>query len=89
MSNSIPEIVHFNNNYLNILYSPNLGEHVGAVVIHSPPTSDFGSSNPKPYIVYMLQLQNLDQLYVLVFSAHKFTHRDMTYTVLEAMLKLK
>ena len=29
-------------------------------------------------------VQNLGQLYILVSSAHKTTHRDMTYTVLKA-----
>ena len=33
-------------------------------------------------------VQNLDQLYVLVSSAHKTTHRDMTCTVLKATKKL-
>ena len=28
--------------------------------------------------------QNLDQLYVLVSSAHKTTHRDMSFPVLKA-----
>ena len=31
-------------------------------------------------------VQSLDQLYVLVSSAHKTTARDMTYTVLKVML---
>ena len=34
-------------------------------------------------------VQNLDQLYVLISSAHKTTHHDMTYTVLKVTLKLK
>ena len=29
-------------------------------------------------------VQNLDQMYVLVFSAHKTTRRDLTCTVLKA-----
>ena len=28
--------------------------------------------------------QNIDQLHVLISSAHETTHRDMTYTVLKA-----
>ena len=36
-----------------------------------------------------LTVQNLDQLYVVVSSAHKTTHCDMTCTVLKAMLKLE
>ena len=34
-------------------------------------------------------IQNFDQLYVLVFSAHKTTHSEMTSTVLKAMLKFQ
>ena len=34
-------------------------------------------------------LQNLDQLYGLVFSAHETTCCDMTYTLLKATLKPK
>ena len=34
-------------------------------------------------------VQNLDQLYVPVSSAHKTTCPDMTYTVLKVMLKHK
>ena len=70
----------------------------GAVVTHSSPTSDFGSSNPDPYVGklvlmwerwYLLAhgqqftVQNLNQLYVLVSSTHKTTRDDMTCTVLK------
>ena len=60
------------------------------MVTHLPPTSEVDSSNPKPYVgkmVYMFltngwqfTVQNLDQLYLLVFSAHKTIHYDKTYT---------
>ena len=33
-------------------------------------------------------VQNYDQLYVMILTAHKTTHCDMTYTVLKATLKL-
>ena len=36
---------------------------------------------------WQLTVQNLAQLYVLVASAPKNTHRDMTYTVLKVTLK--
>ena len=38
---------------------------------------------------WQFRVQNLDQLHVLVSSAHKTTCRDMTYTVLKVMLKRK
>ena len=50
------------------------------MVTHSPPTSEFGGSNPGSYVgkvgsclpmVLQFAVQNLDQLYVLVSSAHK------------------
>ena len=34
-------------------------------------------------------VQNLDQLHVLVSSAHKTTHRNITYAVLNVILKCK
>ena len=70
--------------------------HGGAVVTHSPPISEVGGSNPKLYVRRMVvsygrqfTVQNLDQLYVPVSSAHKTTRHDMTYTVLKATLKPK
>ena len=67
------------------------------LVTHSGPTSEVGGSNPEPYVGKMVvsyrwlqfTVQNLDQLYLLVSSAHKTTHRDMTYTMLKATLKPK
>ena len=65
--------------------------HGGAVVIHSPPTSEVGSSNPGPYVDKLVvayhgqkfTVQNLDQLYVLVSSAQKLTYRNISSTVLK------
>ena len=66
------------------------------MVTHAPPTSDVCSSNPETYVgkvggclLMVGGLQNLDQLYVLVSSAHKTTHRDMTCIVLKVTLKPK
>ena len=57
----------------------------GPVVTHSPPTSEVSGSNPGPYVGKtdgrQFSVQNLDQLYVLVSSAHKTTRRDLTCTV--------
>ena len=62
------------------------------MVTHSPPTSEVGGSNllcGKVGIAYrwlaVSSIQNLDQLYVLVSSAHKTTPRDMTCTALKVM----
>ena len=63
------------------------------MVTHSPPTSEFGGSNPVPLIGKLViaydgrqfRARNLDELYVQVFSADKTTHRDMTCTVLKTM----
>ena len=71
--------------------------HKGPVVTHSPPTSEVCDSNPGPYVASWWLLtngrhftvQNLDQLYVLVSTALKTTHRDMTCTVPKVMLKPK
>ena len=57
------------------------------MVTHSSPISEVGGSNPGPY-VGKLVTDGL-QLYVLVSSAHKTTHRDMTCTVLKTTLILK
>ena len=38
---------------------------------------------------WQFTVQNLDQLYVLVYFAHPTTRRDMTKTVLKVMLKPK
>ena len=68
------------------------------MVTHSPFTSEVSSSNPGPYVGKLVvaltgglqfTVQNLDQLYVLVSSAHKTTCHDMTCTVLKAMLNPK
>ena len=64
------------------------------MITQFPPTSEVGGSNPDPmwesclFLTDSLQftVQNLDQLFVLVSSAHKTTCHDMTYTVLKAML---
>ena len=68
--------------------------HGDAVVTHSPPTSEVGNSNPRPYVGKLVvtygqqfTVQKLDQLYVLVSSAHKTTRRDMTCTVLVSDIK--
>ena len=59
-----------------------------------------GSSNPGPYVGKLalayrqtdgwhFTVQNHDQLYLLVSSAHKTTRCDMTYTVVKVTLKTK
>ena len=63
------------------------------MITHSPPTSNVCGSNPGPLLgkvdsflpVDGLQftVQNLDQLYVLVSSAHKTTQSEMTCTLLK------
>ena len=71
--------------------------HNGAVVTHWPSPSEVRGSNPGPCVEswYLLTdgqpftVQNLDQLYVLVSSAHKTTHRDMSYTELKVDVKPK
>ena len=61
------------------------------MVTHSPPTSEVGGSNPGPYVGKLVvgyrwfTVQNSDQLYVLVSSAHKTTHHNMNCTVLKVM----
>ena len=67
--------------------------HSGAVIIHSPPTSDVSSSNLGPYagkLVVAYQWWSayrtescINQLYVMVSSGNKTTHRNMTCTVLK------
>ena len=60
--------------------------HGGAVVTHSPPTSEAGGSNPGPYVKSCLPMVgSLHQLYLLVSSAHRTTHCDMTYTVFKVI----
>ena len=60
------------------------------MVIHSPPTSEVGGSNPGPYLRKLVfacrwsSVQYPEQLYVLVSSAHKTTYHNMTCIVLEA-----
>ena len=65
----------------------------GAVVTPPSPISEVSSSNPGPYVgkdgsflpmVGQFTVQNLEKLYVLVFSAHKTIHLDLTCTVLKA-----
>ena len=41
-------------NQLSINILLRLPGHCGAMVIHSPPTSEVGSSNPEPYVRKML-----------------------------------
>ena len=64
------------------------------MVTHSSPSSEVSGSNPGLYVgkmvvSYRLSVQNLEQLYVLVSSAHKTTLRDMNYIEVKAMLKPK
>ena len=69
--------------------------HGGAVVTHLPSTTEVSWSNPERWESWLLlttdgrqfTLQNLGLLYVLVSSADKNPHRDMTYTVLKVTLK--
>ena len=64
----------------------------GIVITHSPTTSEVGGSNSNlmweswSLLIDCPQftVQNFDQLYVLVFFAHKTTHPDLTCTVLKA-----
>ena len=73
------------------------GGHDRTVVTHSPPPmrSAVQTLDPMWGSWWLLTddrqftVQNLDQLYVLVFSAHKTTCCDMTCTMLEVMLKPK
>ena len=66
------------------------GGYSGAVVTHSPPTSEVGGSNPglcvgKVVVAYQcLQYRTFTNSYVLISSADKTTCHDMTYTVLKA-----
>ena len=55
----------------------NLNEIFFGEVTHSPLTSEVGGLKPKPYVEKMAQ--NLDQMYVLVPSAHKTTCRDVQF----------
>ena len=55
----------------------------------SPPTSEVGGLNPRPYVGklvvayrWLAVVQNRDELYLLVSSAHKTTCHDMTCTVI-------
>ena len=68
------------------------------MVTHIPPTSEVGGSNPWPYegksvvanrwsAVY--STEPWQKLYVLVTSAHKTTHHDMTCAASKTMLKPK
>ena len=66
------------------------GGHSGTVVTPWPSTSQVGGSNLRPHVrklvvAYHWSAVYLDQMYVLVCSAHKTTHRDMTFTVLKVM----
>ena len=59
--------------------------------------NDFCVTNVNPMCVrwqfftefQQFTVQQLDQIYVLVSTAHKTSKSDMTYTVLKAMLKPK
>ena len=62
--------------------------HGGRVVTLSPPTSEIGvriSARPEvgklviASVGWQFTVQKLDQLYILVCTAHKTTHHDMTY----------
>ena len=63
--------------------------HGVLVVRHWPPTSEVSGSTPDPMLEdwklltegQQFAVQNLDQLYVLVSSSHKTTHRDMICTL--------
>ena len=63
------------------------------MVTHSPSTSEIGSLMWKSWLLLtdgrQFTVQNLYQLYVLVSSAHKTTHQDMTGTMLLSKIKLK
>ena len=63
------------------------------MVTHSPSTSEIGSLMWKSWLLltdgWQFTVQNLYQLYILVSSAHKTTHQDMTGTVLKTMLLSK
>ena len=70
----------------------------GGGLWHLPPTSEVGGSNPQPSVGkfvgfftdgWQFTLQYIDQLYVVVSSAHKTAHHDMTYAVLNVTLKPK
>ena len=58
------------------------------MVTHLPPTSEAVGSNPTSYVgklmVWQFTVQKLDQLHVLVSSAHKTTSHYMTCIVLKA-----
>ena len=68
--------------------------HSGTMVTHLPPISEDGGSNHEPYVGRMVVSYRWSAVYseeprltyVLTSSAHKTTHRDMTYTVLKVML---
>ena len=59
------------NDVCNIFIQVTHGGHGGSVVIHMPQTASVQTLD------LMLDL-DLEQLYVLVSSAHKTTHYDMT-----------
>ena len=68
--------------------------HGGAVVtLYLSP--EVCGSNPGPYVGKLVvayrwsAVQNLDQLYVLVSSAYRITHHDMSCIVLKVVLKPK
>ena len=46
------QVVHYNIN--NSPYDTELGDHGGALVTHSPPTSEIGGSNPEPSVGKMV-----------------------------------
>ena len=62
------------------------GGHGGTVVTHLSPISEVCGSDPRFYVGKLMVAYHL---YVLVSSVHKTVHRDITYTVLKATLRLK
>ena len=65
------------------------------MVTHLPSTSEVSGSNPGPYVVKLFahggqfKVQNLDQLYELVFSAHKTTCHDINLYSVESNVNPK
>ena len=90
-------VLCFSMKYISVFYlafiPANRGQG-GAVVTHSPLTSEINSSNRRPPVEKLVVSHRwsavyLDQLYVLVTSAHKTTRHDMTCTVWKATLEPK
>ena len=58
--------------------------HSGAVVTHSPPTSEVCGLNPELYVRKMVVFTDGQQFTVQSLDQLKTTHHDMTYTMLKA-----